>query len=185
MTTVFIEARPKGRREGTAIVDYVVEEQGDRVLKAFKTQAEAITVTNVSSGNPSGSVAFTALNIRYMSPTGSDSANGLTPGTAWASPNHPMNCGDVIIAAPGAYRTSGIGNFGTVSSCPSTSGGIDGTGGIYFAVLLCGDTVSVGGWVSNWPLRCLIATITVPALTSPICLPTASQCGETSISSMR
>ena len=43
MTTVFIEARPKGRREGTAIVDYVVEEQGDRVLKAFKTQAEAIT----------------------------------------------------------------------------------------------------------------------------------------------
>ena len=39
MTTVFIEARPKGRREGTAIVDYVVEEQGDRVLKAFKTQA--------------------------------------------------------------------------------------------------------------------------------------------------
>ena len=38
-----LEARPKGRREGTAIVDYVVEEQGDRVLKAFKTQAEAIT----------------------------------------------------------------------------------------------------------------------------------------------
>jgi hypothetical protein len=30
MTTVFIEARPKGRREGTAaIVDYVVEKQGD------------------------------------------------------------------------------------------------------------------------------------------------------------
>jgi hypothetical protein len=43
MTTVFIEARPKGRREGTAIVDYVVEEQKDRFLKAFKTQAEAIT----------------------------------------------------------------------------------------------------------------------------------------------
>jgi hypothetical protein len=33
MTTVFIEARPKGRREGTAIVDYVVEEQGDRALR--------------------------------------------------------------------------------------------------------------------------------------------------------
>jgi hypothetical protein len=42
MTTVYIEARPKGRRERTAIVDYVVEEQGDRFLKAFKTQAEAI-----------------------------------------------------------------------------------------------------------------------------------------------
>ena len=28
MTTVFIEARPKGRPEGSAIEDYVVEEQG-------------------------------------------------------------------------------------------------------------------------------------------------------------
>ena len=42
MAKVYIEARPKGRQEGTAIEDYVVEEQGDRVLKIFKTQAEAI-----------------------------------------------------------------------------------------------------------------------------------------------
>jgi hypothetical protein len=42
MTTVFIEARPKGRREGTPIDDFVVEEKGDRVLKTFKTQEEAI-----------------------------------------------------------------------------------------------------------------------------------------------
>ena len=28
---VFIEARPKGRHEGNAIEDYVVEEEGDRV----------------------------------------------------------------------------------------------------------------------------------------------------------
>jgi hypothetical protein len=52
MTTVFIEARPKGRREGTAIVDYVVEEQGDRVLKAFKTQAEAITWAKSEGHSP-------------------------------------------------------------------------------------------------------------------------------------
>jgi hypothetical protein len=43
MTTVFIEARPKGRPEGSSIEDFVVEEKGDRVLKTFKTQAEAIT----------------------------------------------------------------------------------------------------------------------------------------------
>jgi hypothetical protein len=42
MTTVFIEARPKGRPEGSEIEDYVVEEQGDRVLRTFKTQGEAI-----------------------------------------------------------------------------------------------------------------------------------------------
>ena len=43
MANVHIEARPKGRQEGTSIEDYVVEEQGNRVLKTFKTQAEAIT----------------------------------------------------------------------------------------------------------------------------------------------
>jgi hypothetical protein len=42
VATVFIEARPKGRPEGSEIEDYVVEEQGDRVLKRFKTQEEAI-----------------------------------------------------------------------------------------------------------------------------------------------
>jgi hypothetical protein len=52
MATVFIEARPKGRREGTAIVDYVVEEQGDRFLKAFKTQAEAITWAKSEGHSP-------------------------------------------------------------------------------------------------------------------------------------
>ena len=47
-----IEARPKGRREGTAIVDYVVEEQGDRVLKAFKTQAEALSWAKSEGHSP-------------------------------------------------------------------------------------------------------------------------------------
>jgi hypothetical protein len=42
MEKVFIEARPKGRREGSPIEDYVAEEEGDRVLKTFKTQEEAI-----------------------------------------------------------------------------------------------------------------------------------------------
>jgi hypothetical protein len=42
MATVFIEARPKGRPEGSPIEDFVVEEQGDRVLKTFRTQEEAI-----------------------------------------------------------------------------------------------------------------------------------------------
>jgi hypothetical protein len=74
-----------------------------------------------------------------MAPNGSDEAAGTSVTTPWASPNHKVVCGDVIIAAPGTY-----GNFSTwgpVSNCPSTSGGIDGTGGVYFATLLCGDTM--------------------------------------------
>lgn len=42
MANVYVEARPKGRPEGSHIDDYVVETQGDQVLGAFRTQAAAI-----------------------------------------------------------------------------------------------------------------------------------------------
>jgi hypothetical protein len=56
-----------------------------------------------------------------------------------------VKCGDVIIAQPGTYSGSwsvfGTNEWGPVSGCPSTSGGIDGRGGIYFAVVLCGGSL--------------------------------------------
>lgn len=42
MATVFIEARPKGRQEGSPITDYVVEDHADHPLGTFRTQHEAI-----------------------------------------------------------------------------------------------------------------------------------------------
>ena len=42
MANVYIEPRPKGRPEGSAIDDYVVEDHADHVLHTSKTQAEAI-----------------------------------------------------------------------------------------------------------------------------------------------
>jgi hypothetical protein len=42
MTVVYIEARPKGRQEGTHITDYVIEDHADSVLATCKTQQEAI-----------------------------------------------------------------------------------------------------------------------------------------------
>ena len=76
------------------------------------------------------------------SPAGNDSNSGLDAAHPWATPNHAVVCGDVIIAAAGSY--SGFSNnVGAVSNCPSSTGGIDGTGGIYFAVVLCGSA-SVG-----------------------------------------
>jgi hypothetical protein len=42
MANVYIEARPKGRPEGTHIDDYVVEDHADHVLGTFRTQKEAI-----------------------------------------------------------------------------------------------------------------------------------------------
>ena len=107
---------------------------------ASATSAPTVPIVAASPGSPppvaSGSVPFVALHTYYISPTGSDSNNGLTAATAWKTPNHSVVCGDVIVAASGSY--SAMGSWGTVSNCPSTSGGIDGTGGIYFSVLLCG-----------------------------------------------
>lgn len=42
MANVYVEARPKGRAEGTPIQDYVVEDHANHVLGTFKTQKEAI-----------------------------------------------------------------------------------------------------------------------------------------------
>jgi hypothetical protein len=84
--------------------------------------------------------------IHFMDPAGDDGCDGTTPTVvscpsgghgAWASPNHAMNCGDVIVAAKGTYAAD-LSVWGVVSNCPSTTGGIDRTGGIHMAVLLCG-----------------------------------------------
>ena len=42
MANVYIEARPKGRPEGSRVDEYVVEDHADHVLQTFRTQREAI-----------------------------------------------------------------------------------------------------------------------------------------------
>ncbi len=42
MANVYVEARPKGRLEGTRIDDYVVEDHADNVLTTSSTQLGAI-----------------------------------------------------------------------------------------------------------------------------------------------
>ena len=43
MGNVYVEARPKGRQEGTRIDDYVVEDHADHVLYTSSTQEQAIS----------------------------------------------------------------------------------------------------------------------------------------------
>src|ERR1700722_16096735 len=116
--------------------------RGSPGAKSSATSAATVPIVAASPGSPpppvSGSVPFVALHTYYMSPNGSDSNNGLTAATAWATANHAVSCGDVIVAAAGSYPD--LQGFGKVSNCPSTSGGIDGAGGVYFATLLCGGS---------------------------------------------
>jgi hypothetical protein len=52
MANVFIEARPKGRPEGSAITDYVVEDHADHELRTFGTQRDAIVWAKEKGHSP-------------------------------------------------------------------------------------------------------------------------------------
>jgi hypothetical protein len=98
--------------------------------KATSTSVGPVTGTGTGS-------TFTPLHLYYLSPTGSDNNTGTSTSEPWATPDHAVDCGDVIVAAAGSYTDQFNQSWGTVSNCPSTSGGIDGEGGIYFATVLC------------------------------------------------
>jgi hypothetical protein len=57
----------------------------------------------------------------YLSPTGNDSNNGSLA-SPWLSPNHALNCGDVIVAKSGNYNAGnfGSGKWGAVN-CPGNN----------------------------------------------------------------
>ena len=106
-------------------------------VNAGGTSANSAQV-NATPAVPAAGTTFTPLHLYYLSPTGSDSNSGTSASEPWLTPNHPVDCGDVIIAAAGNYTTQfNYLGWGSVSNCPSTSGGIDGKGGIYFATVLC------------------------------------------------
>jgi hypothetical protein len=52
MSVVYIEARPKGKAEGSPIADYVVEDHANHVLGTFKTQKEAIDWAKKNGRSP-------------------------------------------------------------------------------------------------------------------------------------
>ena len=52
MATVYVEARPKGRPDGTRIDDYVVEDHADHALHTAKTQDDAITWAKRNGHSP-------------------------------------------------------------------------------------------------------------------------------------
>jgi hypothetical protein len=119
--------------------------------------AYAITVPFVITVG--GDFTFTPLHTYFISPTGNDSCNGTSPASgssgncAWLTPSHTgLVCGDVILAKPGNYSSNGIGGFSnSPTNCPSTTGGIDGAGGIYFVTLLCAGTdLGTGGCNMNF-----------------------------------
>lgn len=86
----------------------------------------------------------------FLSPTGSDAANGLSSGTAWLSPNHSLNCGDTISAASGTYSTANFtsGKWGTVT-CPSSNNVAWVTCATFDACKISSTTSASGMWIDK------------------------------------
>ena len=74
-----------------------------------------VTITATSMSDPAKSVSADVtispvVGTTYYLATavagGNDSNDGLTPGAPWLTPNHNVNCGDVILAAPSTSYAS-------------------------------------------------------------------------------
>jgi hypothetical protein len=117
------------------------EKPRDQLLRSVNTSQRRQIAKPVSTRSDGGNAdrPFLPLHVYFIAPTGKDTNSGTNVATAWATPKHNVACGDVIIVQPGDYTKNqfGISNWGVPSGCPSTHGGIDGTGGVYFAVVLC------------------------------------------------
>jgi len=89
-----------------------------------------ITATSVSNPTLSASSTVTIVPTvgakYYLAPAdagGNDSNNGLSPQSPWLTPNHSVNCGDIIIAAASmAYSPTNFASekWGTVT-CPASN----------------------------------------------------------------
>jgi len=76
--------------------------------------------TPTSSGSATLTILQSASTTYYLAPAadgGNDTNDGLTASTPWGSPNHALNCGDVILASAGIYSAANFytGNWGTVT----------------------------------------------------------------------
>ena len=86
-----------------------------------------VTITATIVSNPANSVSASVTivprvgNTYYLAPApagGNDSNSGTSASTPWLTPNHPVNCGDVILAAPStsySYVNFTAGKWGTVT----------------------------------------------------------------------
>jgi hypothetical protein len=100
-------------------------------IATFDNLTVGSTGTYMLSATSSGLTAATSTSFTvisppatyYLAPNGSDANNGLSATSPWLSPNHPVNCGDIIMAASGVYTASNFntGKWGAVTCVPGNN----------------------------------------------------------------
>lgn len=86
---------------------------------------QTVTLTATSVADPTKSsgarISLLPAATHYLSPAGNDANSGNSNTAAWLTPNHSLNCGDVIVASPStSYSATNFssGKWGTVT-CPA------------------------------------------------------------------
>lgn len=122
--------------------------------------------TGSGSCNDPNGCAVAGYTDYYITTSGSDSNNGTSIATAWATPNHALNCsslgGDYIHVQPGTYSNQQFGASPPNSGAPTTTPfGAAGTGcsghGVFRTVQCAGTTLGAclidntgGGYWTVW-----------------------------------
>jgi hypothetical protein len=110
----------------------VPAQNGTATFSNLTVSAGGTYMLSASSANlPSATSANFTVTVApvtyYLSPTGSDSNNGLSTSQSWLSPDHPLNCGDTIIAASSSVydqHNFAFGKWGTVSCSPGATANV-------------------------------------------------------------
>ena len=89
---------------------------------SYTLSASGAGLSSATSNSFTITTPSTSGKTYYLSPSGSDSNSGLSASLPWLTPNHSLNCGDVVIAASGQYSASNFntGKWGTVN-CPAAN----------------------------------------------------------------
>jgi hypothetical protein len=82
--------------------DLTVEGAGIYMLSATSPSLTSASSTSFAVTAPPATY--------YLSSNGNDANSGLSSSEPWLSPDHPLNCGDKIVAASGAYSAANFNN---------------------------------------------------------------------------
>lgn len=112
-----------------------------------------VTATSLVDGTSSGSTTVQVMHTYYLAPAsagGNDGNDGRSASAPWLTPHHSVQCGDLIIAAPGSYDAGdfNVGSWGTVT-CPAANSVAWLKCLIFDTCLISTHSMSAGMWIDR------------------------------------
>lgn len=126
-------------------------------IKATSQQdSSKSTSASVAITAPAATLSGTTYYVAPASSGGNDRNDGLSANAPWLTPNHPLNCGDIVLAAPGIYDAQNfiVGSWGVVS-CPAANNVVWLKCATFDTCYISTSSLSAGMWVdrSYWGVQ--------------------------------